>query len=423
MLDDSDRDKILARVLEILAECSHNFRSADDKIRREFANDAESLASALFFLEEEMTRITSTSTSEESPHRRIPQGRTWKRVYRDDELSQFRNIEPIDRASANAGYFKGWAKHTPKALFVKYQRNQGSSHRRKTASVIREFQQYWKLNDPNVVRVCDSGWIQDEHGNEYPFVATEFIDGANLHDWLLKHDNKPTLQECAEIIRVIAVALHRVSVEIEKEDLSEPIDLHLDLKPENIMVIGENGVPGPANKSTLRLVDYGSTDYGTPGWRAPEIDRDRSSRPTPNPTWDTFALGCILYFLHFRETPKLPTSNNPDDWKTWSGTVDFGNSDLNLIFRKAVAYQPDHRYHSARMLEEDLSDWLGDRPLRHVRKNDYKWREKQTLLTRRVRKYNHPSDHADIIAQATIPVGVIAVMGGVSFQSGVHIGA
>ncbi len=424
MLHDSERDLIVARVAAIVTECSKDFAVAEQRLREEYRDRSEHLEYALYWLKD----VQTSPSPDEAPQ---PRGVVWKRILKNDALSEFRNIEPIEKQHYSSRYFKGWAKHTPTALFIKYLRDcEDTTEARRTADVIREYQQYFKLDDPNIVRVCDVGWVRDENGSEFPFVATEYLEGANLKEWLLTSKNHPTLKESAEIIRVIAATLQRVIHEVESEaTLTDPEGLkpkgmHLDLKPDNVMVKSSNGVLGKADKGSIRLVDFGASELGTPGYRAPEVYKDNKDRPSPHATWDIFSLGAILYFLVKRTAPDQanPAFVSAGDWNTWVAKINLGDSDLNLICRKCLAYNPSERYQLPQHLEEDLSDWLNDRPLRHVRKDGYIWQEKWTLLKKRCRERNDVEDHAQVVALAAVVTGVIASANGITHAAQVFAG-
>jgi serine/threonine protein kinase len=137
----------------------------------------------------------------------------------------------------------------------------------------------------NVVRIYALG---REEGLLY--IASEFIDGANLYQLMVKGGGPFTIDRALSVIADAARGLkeaHRLGV------------VHRDLKPENIMVRDSDGV--------VKVLDFGIAKdlhasiamtrpgiyMGTAGYSAPEqIRGDAVDART-----DVFSLGAILYEL------------------------------------------------------------------------------------------------------------------------------
>jgi nucleotide-binding universal stress UspA family protein len=137
-----------------------------------------------------------------------------------------------------------------------------------------------RLSGPHVPKFCGSGDLA-----AVPYIAMEFVEGRNLGTYIEEIADNP--QEIARIGALIATALasiHRQNV------------IHLDLKPDNIMIATRGAV----------LIDFGLSRHfdlpdllgeesdvpmGTPAYIAPEqVMGNRSVFAS-----DIFALGCILY--------------------------------------------------------------------------------------------------------------------------------
>ena len=92
-----------------------------------------------------------------------------------------------------------------------------------------------RINSPYVLKPC----IQSRKRN-YLYVATEFIDGQTLNQWM--NDNpKPDIESVRGIVEQIAKGLrafHRMEM------------LHQDLRPNNIMIDATG---------TVKIIDFGST--------------------------------------------------------------------------------------------------------------------------------------------------------------------
>lgn len=145
-----------------------------------------------------------------------------------------------------------------------------------------------RLSGPHVPRFVASGSLA-----EVPYIAMEFVAGVGLEQ-LTNAAPQPAEEVArigAEIARALA-ALHRQKV------------VHLDLKPENI-ILAERGAVlldfGLARHAELPdlLGEESSMPMGTAAYMSPEqVLGERS-----DPASDVFALGCILYQLATGEEP------------------------------------------------------------------------------------------------------------------------
>lgn len=145
-----------------------------------------------------------------------------------------------------------------------------------------------RLSGPHVPRFAASGSLAT-----VPYIAMEFVAGVGLEQ-LTKAAPQPADEVArigAEIARALA-ALHRQKV------------VHLDLKPENI-ILAERGAVlldfGLARHAELPdlLGEESSVPMGTAAYMSPEqVLGERS-----DPASDVFALGCILYQLATGEEP------------------------------------------------------------------------------------------------------------------------
>jgi serine/threonine protein phosphatase PrpC/predicted Ser/Thr protein kinase len=202
--------------------------------------------------------------------------------------------------------------------------------------------------------------IQSRRRN-YLYVATEFIDGQTLTQWMIDNP-KPALETVRDIVEQIAKGLqafHRMEM------------LHQDLRPDNIMI---------DRTGTAKIIDFGSTRIsgladdpplgmqaeilGTAQYTAPEyfLGEGGSSRS------DIFSLGVITYQMlsgrlpygaevakartkarqrKLRYTPVLDDTRDIPAW-------------IDGALRKAVAPDPYRRY-------AELSEFMFD--LRHPNKN------------------------------------------------------
>lgn len=92
-----------------------------------------------------------------------------------------------------------------------------------------------RINSPHVLKPCAP--TRERH---HLYVATEFIDGQTLTQWMIDHP-KPSLDMVRGIVDQIAKGLqafHRLEM------------LHQDLRPENIMI---------DRTGTVKIIDFGAT--------------------------------------------------------------------------------------------------------------------------------------------------------------------
>ena len=140
-----------------------------------------------------------------------------------------------------------------------------------------------RINSPHVLKPC-----QRTRERHYLYVATEFIDGQTLAQWMIDNP-RPDLETVRGIIEQIArglQAFHRLEM------------LHQDLRPDNIMI---------DKTGTVKIIDFGATSVaglveltapalrdsilGTPQYTAPEYFLGEAGTARS----DMFSLGVITY--------------------------------------------------------------------------------------------------------------------------------
>ncbi len=194
----------------------------------------------------------------------------------------------------------------------------------------------------------------------YLYVATEFIDGQTLTQWIIDNP-KPGLEAVRRIVEQIAMGLqafHRMEM------------LHQDLRPDNIMI---------DRTGTVKIIDFGSTRMsgitddppldthtailGTVQYTAPEyfLGEGGSNRS------DIFSLGVIAYQMltgrlpYGADVPKARTKSQQRKLR-YKSVLD-ESSDIPAwidgTLRKAVHPDPYQRY-------DELSEFVFD--LRHPNK-------------------------------------------------------
>ncbi|HFE37797.1 MAG TPA: bifunctional protein-serine/threonine kinase/phosphatase [Gammaproteobacteria bacterium] len=158
--------------------------------------------------------------------------------------------------------------------------------RNNTAYLERFLMEEWvarRISNAHVLKPC----LQTRKRN-YLYVATEFIKGQTLKQWMIDHP-KPDIEDVRNIIEQIAAGLRA----FHRQEM-----LHQDIRPDNIMI---------DDSGTVKIIDFGSTKVagltevatpvsennilGTAQYTAPEYFLGEAGSPRS----DIFSLGVICY--------------------------------------------------------------------------------------------------------------------------------
>ncbi|MGC8881448.1 MAG: protein kinase domain-containing protein [Bryobacteraceae bacterium] len=206
------------------------------------------------------------------------------------------------------------------------------------------------LNHPNICRLIDAGTTTDGS----PYLVMELIEGIPIDEWC-RRQGLGVRQIVELFLKVCAAVSHA----------HRHLVIHRDLKPSNILVTPEGepklldfgiakllSTAAPSGATTLRAM--------TPDFASPE---QIEGRPM-NTASDIFSLGCVLYALLTGEPPRRDLN------QARSITLPRASSrrpelrgDLDNILNKCLQPEPERRYASVEKLEEDLRNWLSDRPV------------------------------------------------------------
>ena len=216
---------------------------------------------------------------------------------------------------------------------------------------------------PNIVRVYDAGL-----SNHQAYIATEYIDGQSMSDWLSK--TEPSLRDAVRTLRDVALAVHHAH---------EGGILHRDLNPRNVLV-DRTGRPfvtdfGHARRMSVDHKASSTSDgmiVGTPAYMSPEQARGLK---TIDRRADVYSLGAMLYEILAGRPPfsgdmsivtllsiihdPVPPLPGPSSGRHAAGSEEF----LKSVCMKALSKDPSQRHPSALEFSQALSSWLeGNHP-------------------------------------------------------------
>lgn len=193
------------------------------------------------------------------------------------------------------------------------------------------------IRHPSLPRIFETFEIEGK-----TYFLLEYIEGVTLLELCDKHNGKLPYYEACEYMAVISRTLYFLHSQ------NEVSLLHLDIKPNNIIVT-KNNLPclidyGSAQTSSEIILNSRHIFYGTPGYAPPEILQGE----TPTEQSDIFMIGTTLL--------RLITGIKPDpslhiDAKMLTSMMPAG---IAKIIQRCTMNNPGDRYGNASELAYDL---------------------------------------------------------------------
>jgi eukaryotic-like serine/threonine-protein kinase len=215
---------------------------------------------------------------------------------------------------------------------------------------LREIRLVSRLNHPRIARLLDSG-----ERDWFVYLVMTFIEGPSLRE-VLTGGRRLSIGDTCRVGSDLLDALdhaHRFGI------------VHRDVKPENVMISPDRGavlldfgiarafVTSMSKEITRAGLTVGSSSYMSPE----QINGDRKIDGRS----DLYSLGCVLFecltgrppFIWRKEAVvlQLHLSEPPPDVRTLRSDVP---ADLANAIEKALAKQPEDRWHSAAEMRDVL---------------------------------------------------------------------
>jgi eukaryotic-like serine/threonine-protein kinase len=294
------------------------------------------------------------------------------------KIAHFEVSEILGEGSYGTVY-KAWDPELKRHVAVKLPRA-GRISKDTSRLFLREARAAADIHHPNVVSVFEVGLHEGRH-----YIASQFIDGVSLFDWLKTHTLAP-----AETARLIVTMLRAVQVFHDKGIV------HRDLKPGNVLLdqqtqphIADFGLARNDNPNEMSVSQSGRI-VGTLHYMSPEQARGDSRGITS--LSDVYSMGVILYEMLTGKKPFKSTSSRTllhsiltDDPPAPRRVNNKIPKDLETICLKALAKETDHRYASAGQMADDLQRFLDGKPILAVPPSQItrltKWVRRHVALT------------------------------------------
>ncbi len=201
------------------------------------------------------------------------------------------------------------------------------------------------LNHANIVHIIDGGSL-----NGVPYIIMDYVSGKPIDQYLIEKakTEKEKLLTFVEICETVQFAHNHLI-------------LHLDIKPNNILVTEEGKLKlldFGISKKTDAVADKSDKLMATPLFSAPEqLNREPVSIAT-----DIYQLGILL---HLMLTGEVPFSINHDTHPVRTLKINkvLVAPELHSILKKCLSDKPQQRFSSANELIQEIKFYLNKYPV------------------------------------------------------------
>jgi serine/threonine protein kinase len=204
--------------------------------------------------------------------------------------------------------------------------------------------------EPNTVTIFDVGeW------NERPFIVMEHLPGGTLDDRITREGPQPVDRVLHWLEQAAAALDHAHARGV----------IHRDVKPGNLLLDRDGNVHvadfGIASAAGMDSLTATGTILGTAGYLSPEQAQGQRATSAS----DLYGLGVVAFELLTGERPFKRESMTAEAAAHANEPVPSASArrrglppEVDLVFQKALAKRPQHRYSSAREFVQALEDAL-----------------------------------------------------------------
>ncbi len=230
-----------------------------------------------------------------------------------------------------------------------------------------------QLHHPNIVQIYDLGVVDGTF-----FIAMEFVEGYDLREVCKEGVDKGNFISRPLAVHIVSEAAAGLDYAHRQTDKNgRPMNIvHRDVSPQNVLISVDGGV---------KVCDFGiakaedrltQTQIGEFKGKFSYMSPEQFASQGLDCRSDIFALGVVLYETTvgvrlFKARSEFETIRRitEGDFKPPSQVRPGYPSRLEEIILKCLEVDPDERYQSAALLQEDLEEWLFDRRIRTGRKH------------------------------------------------------